>query len=434
MTGDPARAMNAVFPHKVCINLDRRADRWQQMLSKFAHHDIFAVRRFPAMDGEALILPPNWSGTAGGYGCLLSHLQVVREARELGVPSVLIFEDDVVFDTALQDKFSAYISQVPEHWDMLYFGALHMEDPIIVSEHVNQIRRAYSTYAYALNRTIFDVFIDLNSKADTAVDVNNLQLQTEHKCYCFRPHLAWVETDYSDAQELQKNHWYLKESLVIHGTSMNQLLNQTSLIIAHKNTTRNSSITQNLLFLARFYSQRLPGISIVIVEQDLETTIDLRALPKRCLYYLLRDGGLLNRGLCFNTGMNISDPNHPFIIFSDNDIFLEEWDICGNLRMCERYDCTTGLKHIIELTSSDTLKLKDDRAVLMRWFEAAKYSINNHSRRFGNYCVFNRSSILAAGGWEEEPSKNADTLLSLRGGQQLRIFEAPNYALRLHPD
>src|ERR1700730_11011499 len=246
MTADPARAINAVFPHKVCINLDGRADRWKEMQAKFHQHDISTVRRFPAVDGEGLILPPKWSGTAGAYGCLLSHLQVVREARELGVRSVLIFEDDVVFETALQDKFKAYISQVPEDWDMLYFGALHMDDPIVVSENVNRIRRAYSTYAYALNHTIFDVFIDLNTKAHTAVDVNNLQLQTEHKCYCFTPHLAWVEADYSDAQQLQKNHWYLKESLVIRGRSMDQLLNQTSLIIAHKNAARNVGITQNL--------------------------------------------------------------------------------------------------------------------------------------------------------------------------------------------
>ena len=165
---------------------------------------------------------------------------------------MLIFEDDVAFDKDLQKNFAAYISQVPTDWDMLYFGALHMDDPIEISRNVNQIQRAYSTYAYALNHTIFDSFIELNSQANTAVDINNLQLQTAHKCYCFTPHLAWVETDYSDAQEVHKNHWYLKESLVIRGKSMDELLTQTSVIIAHRNAARSDRVTQNLLFSLAF--------------------------------------------------------------------------------------------------------------------------------------------------------------------------------------
>ena len=52
-------------------------------------------------------LPANWAHTPGAYGCLLSHLHVVREARRLGMASVLIFEDDVVFDDDLERKFNA---------------------------------------------------------------------------------------------------------------------------------------------------------------------------------------------------------------------------------------------------------------------------------------------------------------------------------------
>src|SRR5216117_1383180 len=91
----PLANINDVFPLKVCINLDRRADRWKQMQLKFRRHAIHGVRRFSAADGNSLTVPPNWSDTPGAYGCLLSHLQVVREARELGMPCVLIFEDDV---------------------------------------------------------------------------------------------------------------------------------------------------------------------------------------------------------------------------------------------------------------------------------------------------------------------------------------------------
>lgn len=405
------------------------------MQMKFDRHDIHAVRRFSAVDGQRLTVPHNWSNTPGAYGCLLSHLHVVREARELGAPSVLIFEDDVVFDTHLQDNFSTYFRQIPSNWDMLHFGVMHLDEPIKISKNVNQIRRAYSTYTYALKHTVFDAFIELNSKASTAVDVNNLVLQTERACYCFTPHLTWVENGCSDVQERQKDHWYLQESLVILGGGMDELLNHTSLIIAHRNAARNDSITKNLFFLARFYSERLPGISVVIVEQDLEPTIDLTALPQGCQYFLLRHKGPLNRGLCFNTGMHISNQNHTLMIFSDSDIFVEEWDIRGLLRMCQRYDGATGFRSIVELTSTATLKLQSKGAMLLTpWFDAKQYSRSEKKDLFSHYCVFNRRSIQAAGGWEEQRSEEADLILSLKAREPLRVFESPNDALRFHHD
>ena len=164
-TGKTSPDLNEIFPYKVCINLDRRAERWEQMLAKFDRHDIQNVRRFPAVDGLETVVPPDWSDTPGAYGCLLSHLEVVREARRLGVDSVLILEDDAAFDPQLHNNFSTYFPQVPSGWDMLHFGAMHMDEPTQVSENVVRTRSANSTFAYALKHTIFDAFIDLNSKA-----------------------------------------------------------------------------------------------------------------------------------------------------------------------------------------------------------------------------------------------------------------------------
>lgn len=433
-TGNTRGDINDIFPYKVCINLDRRTDRWEQMQLKFQQHDIRCVQRFSAVDGQALNVPPGWTGTSGAYGCLLSHLQVVREARELGVSSVLIFEDDVAFDTRLQDKFRDYISQVPVGWEMLHFGTFHLAEPIGISENVHQIRRAYSTFAYALKHTIFDAFIELNSNSDLAVDVNNHLLQTERACYCFTPHLAWVENDCTDIQERQKHHWYIQESLVILGSGMDDLLSHTSLVIAYQNPARSDSVKQNLLFLTRFYREHLPGISLIIVEQDVEPTVTSLALPEGCQYFFLKDNGPLNKGLCFNTGMNISHPKHTFMIFSDSDIFVEEWDIRGNLRMCERYDCATGFGSIIKLTSKDTLELQHNKASLTPWFNAGNYSESEKDDAFSKYCVFNRQSIQAAGGWKEQRREESDLLLPLKANQQFQVFKSPNCALRLHHD
>ena len=136
------------------------------MESKFDRQGINPVRRFTALDGDALNLPANWIHTRGAYGCLASHLEVVREARSLDLPHVLIFEDDVVFDPQFHEKFDDYFAQLPDDWHMLYFGALHKGDPIKISDNVVRITRANSTYAYALRDSVFDAFIELNSMAE----------------------------------------------------------------------------------------------------------------------------------------------------------------------------------------------------------------------------------------------------------------------------
>ena len=163
------------------------------MRSKFERCGVEGVQRFAAVDGQQTIVPANWSDSAGAYGCLRSHLEIIKEARRLGWPNVLIFEDDAALDPELHEKFSSYFQQVPSDWEMLHFGANHMAAPAEVSANVVRITSANSTFAYALNATVFDSFIELNTRALTAVDLNNRKLQTEHACYCFMPHLAWVE-------------------------------------------------------------------------------------------------------------------------------------------------------------------------------------------------------------------------------------------------
>ena len=376
------------------------------MCAKFERCGIEGVQRFAAVDGEQVIVPPNWLDSRGAYGCLRSHHEVVQEARRLGAPSVLIFEDDAAFDPRLDEKFKKYFQQVPSDWEMLFFGANHMAAPLEVSENVVRIASANSTFTYALNHTVFDDFIELNSRALTAVDLNNRTLQADHACYCFRPHLAWVEDVSSDVQVRQKYHWYIKESVVLHGTGMEQILKQTAVIIAYQNRTK--SHLQNLLFLVGFYQKYLSGVAVVIVEQDSEPTLRQDELPQ-CKYLFLRDGGPLDRARGFNAGMELTD--HTFLIFSDSDVFVEEWDIRGNLGMCERYDGATGFRSMVNLTENATRMLRTSKPMLLTpWFDANDYTRSEKRELFDKFCVFSRKGI---------------------GQREPRVFDSPNDALQM---
>ena len=396
--------INEVFPHKVCINLDRRPERWREMCAKFERCGIQNVQRFAAVDGEQAIVPTDWLDSAGAYGCLRSHLDVIEEARKLGWPNVLIFEDDAALDPQLADNFKRYFAQVPSDWSILHFGANHMAAPIEVSKNVLRITSANSTFAYALNRSVFESFIEVNSRARTAVDLNNRTLQTEHACYCFTPHLAWVEDVASDVQVRDKYHWYLKESLVLFGAGMDRILEQTSVIIAYRNRTDNH--LKNLLFLIRFYQQHLPGITVIVVEQGAEPALEPSSNFK---YLFLPDAGPLDRSACFNAGLKLTDDS--FLIFSDSDIFIEEWDIRGNLRICEQYDCATGFRSLVHLTEAATQNLRTSKPMLLTpWFNANDYPRTSKHDFFEKFYVISRKGIS-----QPEP----------------RVFDSPNDALQM---
>lgn len=426
ITNQPMGIISEAFPYKICINLDRRPERWQHMQRKFDQHGIHSVRRFPALDGDNMKLPANWVHTPGAYGCLLSHLQVVREARRLGVPSVLIFEDDVVFDDHFEKKFSACIEQLPPDWDMLFFGALHKDDPIKVSDNIARITQANSTYACALKATVFDAFIELNRKTEEVLDNNSLVLQQQFNCYCFMPHLAWVETDHSDAQRRLVDHWYLRESLVLFGPQVDHLLSETTIVFAHGHHS-GVGATENLMYLVHYYDKFFsPYIDMVIVEQGAQATVNPAALPTNCKYVFLRDEGLFNREQCFITGISHSDPSRKFVILSDNDIYLETLDIRANLRMCERYDCVTGFSKIIDLTRDDSLRLRNTKTT--QGIDITKNTSLNNERQ--GYCRFlNREAIQIPGRWDER--EKGASLLSLQARQPVRVFQSPNHALRL---
>jgi len=362
--------LNQLFPHKVCINLDRRQDRWQRMQAEFARHDIHAVRRFSAIDGNAVTLPANWIHTAGAYGCLLSHIAVVQEARDLGHESVLILEDDVVFDPELKIKFPSFMEQAPSDWDMLYFGALHNDEPIEIRDHVHRITRANSTFAYALKRTVFDAFLELNTRAEHVLDVNAYVLQKRFNCYCFMPNLAWVQTEYSDVQNRLERHWYLEKSLVLFGAHVDRILKETTIVLEHRGRA-----SENVTFLERYYNEYFGAFAEILIAES------------------------------FGQGISKANTKIRFFMLSDSDIYLETLDIRANLLMCEQYDGTTGFNEVIDLTPDQAQLLR--KTGITRGIDVSKITPATNVQ---SQCRFIKRDALE---------------------RKARIFQSPNHALRL---
>lgn len=198
------------FDKIYCINLDRRTDRWEECLKEFDKHGL-DVERFSAKDGKEIDLPYPHASELGGT---ISHLNVIKKAKELNLENVLILEDDVEFVSDLNIQLEKIFQLLPNDWDMIYFGGNHIGGFQLVNEFFFKIRRSYAIQCYAINSKCFDLLIShldekvngllnhtISSEPGAAADFFIADLHPFLNCYVIRPHMSWQKESYSDIQE-----------------------------------------------------------------------------------------------------------------------------------------------------------------------------------------------------------------------------------------
>jgi GR25 family glycosyltransferase involved in LPS biosynthesis len=422
-------ALNACFPHKVCINLDRRPERWQRVQAQLAQHQIGPVERFSAVDGAALTLPPLWPRTLGNYGCLLSHLAVVQRARAQGLPHVLIFEDDVVFAPDFNTRFAQAIQHVPANWDMLFLGAGHAEDPLEVAPQIVQLRRySYGAYAYALRASVYDAVIAVHSAAQYAVDENYMFLGATYRRYGFFPNLVWVEGGYSDAQERYLTYWDVKESVVPYGATVTRMLRDTVLVVLHHNPTATPAGTRNLHFLLWRYTQELSGPTMLVLEYGDSPSLDAGAFPPTCHYAFVHHAGPLQPGAAFAMAYERFHASKHVLVFLDSDLYVQEWDIKTGVGLCQQYECISPIRHIAEVSAADT-----HRIFAGDWqLSFARHHGQPKAHLCSSCCIF------TAAGWrrvaeEGNVAQCSGTDLAQHVQRRLRVYDNAGWAVRLSP-
>lgn len=111
------------------INLEARRDRWDWMASLCQKHFLFS-NRVNAIDGWALpqevqkeLTHPYPCRLRGGqFGCLLSHISILKDAYKRGFDLIWVMEDDIEFveDPRQLPSLLADLSNWDPDWDVFY--------------------------------------------------------------------------------------------------------------------------------------------------------------------------------------------------------------------------------------------------------------------------------------------------------------------------
>lgn len=153
---EPATMKDAPFGRIVCINLDRRPDRWAAMQERVqAIGKPFAeLVRFRAVDGSRVKPPAWWKAGGGAWGVYATHLRILEDAIMDGLHSVLILEDDALFIEGFPARLNALMAAVPADWHHLYLGGQHLKDkqhpPTAINDHVVRCHNVNRCHAHAL--------------------------------------------------------------------------------------------------------------------------------------------------------------------------------------------------------------------------------------------------------------------------------------------
>jgi GR25 family glycosyltransferase involved in LPS biosynthesis len=116
------------------INLERSPDRKERIINQFQKYNVTKYEFFKAVEPtiEDLNKYPNFSlqktpnVRRNELGCLLSHINIMKDAIEKKFEHIIIFEDDVkILDSEFITNTEKHMNELNGDFDVLYLGANH---------------------------------------------------------------------------------------------------------------------------------------------------------------------------------------------------------------------------------------------------------------------------------------------------------------------
>jgi len=106
------------------------------------------------MPGNEMGKPGWWPNGRGAWGCYLSHLALLMRMKQEGWETLLLLEEDVVFQEDTATLLPEVMASLPSDWTQLYLGGQHRVPPHRLPGTPALVRGSsiHRTHAYAVHR------------------------------------------------------------------------------------------------------------------------------------------------------------------------------------------------------------------------------------------------------------------------------------------
>ena len=194
------------------INLKERVDRREHVRAQLKSIGIIDPQRFEAIRTKN-----------GRIGCSLSHLGIIKMAKQRGWDHVIIVEDDILFlDPSLFKKqFELFLSNHAQEADMVLLAGNNLPPYQKIDDSCVRVSFCQTTTGYLVFGHYFDTLIHnfkegiekLMREPDQhliyAIDQYWIPLQRIHRWYLIIPLSVIQKPDYSDIEQKDTNYSHL---------------------------------------------------------------------------------------------------------------------------------------------------------------------------------------------------------------------------------
>lgn len=210
MINEAISPISKYFDKTYVLNLDHHTDRMERTASILKNKGI-EYERFSAIDGNRLPynlkfvqLKDTKIKSAGAFGCLLSHIEIYKDALYRDFDKILILEDDIILHKEFDRRIPALLNKTPENWDLLYFGTTQKPGTWKSLEFINKCiyKATFSrgTFAYGISKECCQMAIDLFDFS-LPIDLALNSIQDMGNSYVFFPNMIISDVTESYTQK-----------------------------------------------------------------------------------------------------------------------------------------------------------------------------------------------------------------------------------------
>lgn len=195
--------LNDLSSNIYVLNLKKRTDRKEHIINELAKINCDSYTLFESVDGQTINNPTNLR--TGMFGLLMSYIKLFEDWSNKNADNILIIEDDCIFLDNFNTELEKYINNVPNDWEMLYFGGNHNYHIGCKTEKINnycvKLNNTYSAHCVLLKNYVFEDLISNLKHMDIENDVMLAKLQKKYNSYSPINTLTKQLNNYSNIEE-----------------------------------------------------------------------------------------------------------------------------------------------------------------------------------------------------------------------------------------
>jgi GR25 family glycosyltransferase involved in LPS biosynthesis len=209
----------------------------------------------------------------GAFGCLLSHINCVIDAKKNNYKQILILEDDFILINNFEYELNELFANIDNNWDFIYLGK--KQGVLNEAQKINDFvykpnNKTWGTHSILIKNTLFDEIINFSKNIQGPIDIMLMKLYPNYNFYCVKKDLFITYEETSDVQSKTKIMYEKSLKLWNWDYSLYQtvesFLIKKIIIIGFKNPTHTHHYIHNMYYT--FFKHYYPNLVIYWYDND----------------------------------------------------------------------------------------------------------------------------------------------------------------------